>query len=226
MFRKRFRRIKNRQQYKRNIKSSHLSILIDAILCAMGLCLGIFLALVMGGKAIVVMGKVIHRLLVLEEGRQCLTVGVVVRRLAISERSVQIVQIKVGNRASGGCTLCSSAGSATSGSSVISGVGRRSTTNNSVLPTALPTTKVPSAVVAETDPAEMMPTLASHVIAAAILFDLHLALGTVLDGRARLAAHTTEQIIIGVGIGVCASLTLRMGLLAALEAKGCSTGTT
>ena len=127
-------------------KFSHLAILVHAILRAMGLRFGIFLPLVVGGEAIVVVGKVIHRLLILEEGGQGLAVSVIVRGLAIAERSVEIIQIKVGDSSGIGGALNSSTGSVTNTSSVISGVGSCSTSGG-VLPTALPTTKVASAVV-------------------------------------------------------------------------------
>ena len=52
--------------------------------------------------------------------------------------------------------------------------------------------KVSAAVVAEADPAEVMAALAPHVIAAAVLLDLDVTLGTGLDGRARLATHTSQ----------------------------------
>ena len=49
-------------------KVSHLAVLVHAILRAKSLRLGVFLALVVGSKAIVVVGEMIHCLFVLDEG--------------------------------------------------------------------------------------------------------------------------------------------------------------
>mmetsp|Transcript_13833 Transcript_13833/g.39755 ORF Transcript_13833/g.39755 Transcript_13833/m.39755 type:complete len:229 (-) Transcript_13833:472-1158(-) len=177
----------------------------------MGLRLGEFLALVVSSEAVVVVGKVIHTLLVLEEGGEGLPIGIVGWILAVAERGMQIVQIEVGDSAGIGGSL---GGGTMSISGIISGG------SDIVLSTAFSAAKVSTTVVAEADPAEVMATLASHVIAAAILFDLDVAFGTILDGRARLASHTSKQIVVGEGVEIRAGLPFRVRVFAASEAEG------
>ena len=121
---------------------------------------------------------------------------------------MKIVQIEVGESADIGCTLGGSAsGIVPSGGSGV------------VRPIALPTAKVPATIVTEADPAEMMTALAPHMVATAILLNLHLALGTMLDGRARFASHIAEEIVVPGSIGIGAGLPFWMRLLAASETE-------